>query len=682
LAHRRHNRAVVVETDAGFARELQRELRARNLRVHVFGNGREALAAVEREPAQIFIIAAKLPEMSGFDLARSVRRQTGPDAVVLVITDVAWSPAQKSAALQQMGLSDLLVRPIEARAVVETALNFLSDTAVSAPLPPVRTGPPSGFTPLGGSDREGAPTTESNPNLADLASQQEQREVERAARIVQSSQVEMRGNLGATPFPRLLHTLYRRRATGGLFLLRDSVKKIVYFKRGHPSYVKSNLLSECLGKVLVREGLITEGQCKDSLRIMKESRRQQGTVLVELGIISPQNLVVGLELQLRAKLMDIFAWSRGEYLFKSDAKLPTEVIRLDMSTAALIVDGIRQIWGAQRLEEALEPYWEMHLRPNTDPELRFQELALTEDEQGLLEAVDGVRTVRQLLAETSLPRQRAMAIAYALLCNGAVEAGAAPAAQQEAAVVRPPSRSFVRTPDEPLREQLAQQLLSLRQRDAYGVLGVAAGASDAAIEQAYSRLAREYHPDRFRGSAADTRQLADEIFAIIYQAYRKIATAQLRDQYRQRYTTQELREVSASGGDTLSAEKLKREALELGERGQWAQALERMDRAVHLRSGAGDLWSLHAWAIYQADPHSPSAAQKASRELRRAIELDPKQHEAYLFLGRIYSAMGKAILAEKQFEKALQCKPDCTEALEALRQQRARRPPRRGPTRY
>jgi len=107
-----------------------------------------------------------------------------------------------------------------------------------------------------------------------------------------------------------------------------------------------------------------------------------------------------------------------------------------------------------------------------------------------------------------------------------------------------------------------------------------------------------------------------------------------------------------------------------------------MDRAVQLRSGAGDLWSLHAWALYQADPNSPSAAQKASRELRRAIELDPKQHETYLYLGRIYSALGKAILAEKQFEKALQCKPDCSEALEALRQQRARRPPRRGPTRY
>jgi len=73
--------------------------------------------------------------------------------------------------------------------------------------------------------------------------------------------------------------------------------------------------------VLVREGMIAEAQCKESLHRMKESRRQQGTVLIEMGVISPHNLVVGLELQLRAKLMDIFSWTRGEFLFKRDAKI-------------------------------------------------------------------------------------------------------------------------------------------------------------------------------------------------------------------------------------------------------------------------------------------------------------------------------------------------------------------------
>ena len=67
----------------------------------------------------------------------------------------------------------------------------------------------------------------------------------------------------------------------------------------------------------------------------------------------------------------------------------------------------------------------------------------------------------------------------------------------------------------------------------------------------------------------------------------------------------------------------------------------------------------------------------AIKELRQAVEMQPDAYRPYLYLGHIYSGMGKAILAEKQFEKALQCNPDSGEALSALQIQKERRPPRR-----
>jgi len=668
-------RALVVEADPELRAQLAEALAARGMRVLVAGSGREALAALERTPPQVAVISAALPGMSGFDLAKSARRQAGPGELALIIvTDVAWAPAQKAAVIQQIKLHDLLVLPLEPGEIAASAAAALLVRAETRE-------PSASGAAARAQQRSPVEVDESEEGdrggLADPASREEQREVERQAEGLQAAPSELRGNLSATPFPRLLHALYKQRATGGLFLLRDTIKKIVYFKDGHPSYIKSNLLSECLGKVLVREGLITEAQCKESLRLMKENHRQQGTVLVELGVISPQNLVVGLELQLRAKLMDIFTWTRGEYLFKNDARVPIDVIRLDVSAATLITDGIRGCWEAARLEEELASSWDRHLVPNPDPELRFQELSLTEDEQALLDAVDGVRTLRQLIAESALPPARAMAICYALIVTGVVEPREEPCSQEP--LERRPGRAL--SPEEPLREQLAQQLLSLRQRDAYGVLGVSAASGDASIEQAYSSLAREYHPDRFRGASPDTRTLADEIFGLIYQAYRQIATQDQRQRYRRRYTTEELREVSASGGDTLVAERLRREALELVAAARWAEALVRLDRAVALRPEAGDILALHAWAVYQADPSGAAASQRAIRELRHAIELDPKHHLSYLHLGRVYAAMGKAILAEKQFEKAIQCKPDCEEALEELRKQRERRPPRRRPAR-
>jgi len=60
-------------------------------------------------------------------------------------------------------------------------------------------------------------------------------------------------------------------------------------------------------------------------------------------------------------------------------------------------------------------------------------------------------------------------------------------------------------------------------------------------------------------------------------------------------------------------------------------------------------------------------AEAAMDELERAIRLNPKVDKSYLFLGYIFKASGRPDKAEPQFERAIQCNPDCTEALRELR---------------
>src|SRR5690606_24439892 len=126
--------------------------------------------------------------------------------------------------------------------------------------------------------------------LAGPDTTKERDEVERQAQHFRNARTA-RGNLKHKRFPEVLSQLYRWRATGALLLKHERVKKIVYLKDGYPIFVKSNLLSECLGRVLVRERMITEAECEESLEAMKKRKRQQGTMLIEMGIISPHNLV-------------------------------------------------------------------------------------------------------------------------------------------------------------------------------------------------------------------------------------------------------------------------------------------------------------------------------------------------------------------------------------------------------
>ena len=362
--------AMVVFNDASLGGELAEALCARGLDVWEAGSGQEALQVVEQHPVAVMIIESGLPLMSGFDLARQVRNHGfGANTALIIITDVSWPARRKAAVVQQMDLLALLSRPVDPGQVAEVAL-----CAVDLP--------------AGGEQAE--------------------------------SDAQLRGTLGATPFARLLGELYRRRATGAL-LLHGPSKKIVYFRGGDPVYVKSNQQIECLGEVLVREGVISRGQCQESLRRMEREKRQQGEILRDMGAIGGRALVLGLEQQLRTKLLEIFTWPRGDFYFRGADSIPTEEIRLDWTTAEVIAHGVRRSHDEQRLAAALQPYHNHILLPGSDPRLRFQELTMDTEEQSLLDSVDGTRTLGQVLSLCPISRTKALAAAYIFIACGMVE---------------------------------------------------------------------------------------------------------------------------------------------------------------------------------------------------------------------------------------------------------------------
>src|SRR5690606_18187927 len=140
-----------------------------------------------------------------------------------------------------------------------------------------------------------------------------------------------------------------------------------------------------------------------SLVRMKASGRQQGTVLIEMGCISPHNLVYALSLQLQTKLYDLFSWTSGEFQFNPDVEIPSESNTLDLTTAQIIYEGIKRSHDERRVNAALGDSDRLYVHPASDPLYLFQEMALDEEEQALLSAIDGRRTVGTLVALKLLP---------------------------------------------------------------------------------------------------------------------------------------------------------------------------------------------------------------------------------------------------------------------------------------
>ena len=189
------------------------------------------------------------------------------------------------------------------------------------------------------SPASGTPAATSDP-----VQRREKRAVERTARtLVENADADQRGTLKRTPFARLLQRLFAGRKTGSLLLMRDNTKKIVSFVDGYPVSVRSNVLGECLGQILLQQRLISNEALQDSLRRMKAEKRHQGEILVEMGVLSPYNLSRALVEQVEAKLFEIFAWPDGQYMFKEgEAPHGEAAAARNRSPAALILEGIRR----------------------------------------------------------------------------------------------------------------------------------------------------------------------------------------------------------------------------------------------------------------------------------------------------------------------------------------------------
>ncbi len=81
--------------------------------------------------------------------------------------------------------------------------------------------------------------------------------------------------------------------------------------------MRSNLLGECLGQILLEKKLISGDALAASVARMQKEKRQQGQILIEMGALSPYNLQRALVDQVEAKLLEMFSWPDGKFMLSA-----------------------------------------------------------------------------------------------------------------------------------------------------------------------------------------------------------------------------------------------------------------------------------------------------------------------------------------------------------------------------
>lgn len=657
---------LLVEDDRGVQRALAEALHQSGFTVLAEHDGEWARSTFEQRKVDLVVLDAVLPRRNGFQLALDIRRSDkGKRLPILIVSGVYDSvkvKPQLDAIAPPIRFLEKPVEPSKVVAIVRKALG-LQESEVSDPSTKRRR-------------RERARFEARSKDLAALADLAEVKAVESDSQIRFRGAALVRGNLRDNDFVEVLAELHRWRATGALLLEHAPVKKLVWLKEGAPVFVRSNLLNEALGQLLVRERMINLAECEEGLRRAHESKRQVGTELIEMGCISPANLAYALQLQVEQKLFDVFSWTEGEYRFNPRASMPAMQIALELTPAKIMLEGIKRTYDDERTRKGLGDVEKLSVLLTDDPLDRFQDMGLDPEEAQLYALIDGKHSVQELLDFGALPREDARKLLYALRCANMIHfehPGTIRMAVPPPIVARPPP-----VPDLPERavpepelaqrqlvERLAARAQDLRRGTLFDVLGVPPDATELQVRHAFSALAKENHPDRLAPDAgAEARAIAEDIFQQISLAHDTLVDRQKRSEY-------EISGVHQSDGDEvqriLTAEQRFREGEALLKQGNPAAALEAFAEASRLYPDEAEFHACLGWATWLTLSPDARAASEARALLDKALQLNPRIDRAYVFRGRIARALGRAEEAEAEFEKALLCNPACSEALQELR---------------
>lgn len=168
--------------------------------------------------------------------------------------------------------------------------------------------------------------------------------------------VHLRGSLECFPPTLLFQMMALGHFDGRLTLrVRDGVCQ-VYFQQGRIVFARG-LTSVRIGEELVRRGRIVPSALVTALKKWKRQRgsKRLGTILVESGLISQEELQECVQDQIKDSLFEIMKWEAGRFNFERGVIPTDEDILLDDNVESLLLQCMTRLDHAAAVQSVAEP---------------------------------------------------------------------------------------------------------------------------------------------------------------------------------------------------------------------------------------------------------------------------------------------------------------------------------------
>jgi CheY-like chemotaxis protein len=422
----------------------------------------EALTAAE-QPFDLVLLDFVMPKMNGFQFCRAIRaREEWKRLPVLLMS--AKTDRIREQFVQQTGAIDAITKPFDAQALIAAIENALRRVASGQ----VINAPPLVL------DESDIPLSTRSPALREdnairarvsadfaaqigyvlapiiarlppsalgdeariveaLASRLAQDELAQLARSVRGielgdkSSVVLGGNLGAIPIGAVLQLLQLEAQTGTLVVWNSDSEITIHMRGGLVDLVQSRGAGDefRIGRFFLEEGLVTEEELEDMVRSAKnppasgpssKPARLLGDMLVEAGRVSETQLKDALTKQSSELIYELLRWQAGRFEFKQGATSNlAERARLAMPVASIVMEGFRRVDEWRVIEARLGSFDQVLLPDPASVESIGGGKSLARSEQSVLDAIDGERTVREVIAASHMSSFDACRILFQLI---------------------------------------------------------------------------------------------------------------------------------------------------------------------------------------------------------------------------------------------------------------------------
>jgi hypothetical protein len=327
----------------------------------------------------------------------------------------------------------------------------------------------------------------------------------------------------------ILIGLQRSTRTGVLEISSSSATRKVFIENGDMIFSASDKEDERLGEFLLKKGRLSIEQFQQASTLLQKEKQKMGKILVESGYFTPTELFQEVRQQTEEIILNLFTIESDRFEFNEQVLEP-EVIKINMTAANIIYKGIKRINSFVYLNKIYPPI-EVVLNFSSDPLDLFQSITLTDPDKKILSYVNGIHSIKTILALSPLSDFETLKTICAFLKIGLVRIRQ----ESEAPVVLPPNAILgdsVKDLPEQFIKEMDEMYTKCTTLGYYEILNIAKEATMEEIKSAYYNLTKKFHPDlHFSMLSHNIKGKLLSIFSYTTNAYETLSDKDKRLEY-------------------------------------------------------------------------------------------------------------------------------------------------------